>query len=100
MRLEITRSAQDDLLEIGRYIAEDDPRAARRFIGRLKTRARLAARNPRAGRMVPEWLQEDLREVLVGRCRIIYAVRPRLVIVLAFIEGHRLLRSSDLDRPR
>jgi len=89
MRLEITRGAQDDLLDIGRL-----------FIGRLKTRARLAARNPKAGRIVAEWLQDDLREVLVGHYRIIYLVRPRLVIVLAFIEGHRLLRSSDLVRPR
>ena len=91
MRLVLTRGAQDDLLAIGRFIARDDPAAARKFVSRLKARARLAARNPKAGRRVPEILREDVREVLVGTYRIIYTLRPRALVVLAFIEGHREL---------
>ena len=77
MRLELTRGAQDDLLDIARFIGEDDPAAARKLVVRLKARARLAARTPLAGRLVPEWPRADLREALIGTYRIIYLVRPR-----------------------
>jgi toxin ParE1/3/4 len=99
-RLEISRGAQDDLLDIGRFVARDDPAAARRLVAKLKARARLASRNPRAGRVVPEVRRSDLREVLAGAYRILYLVRPRSILVLGFVEGHRLLRARDVDPDR
>ena len=99
-RLEYTRGARDDLFEIGRFVARDDPDAARRLVARLRARARLAARNPHAGRVVPEVGRTDIREVLAGTYRILYGIRPRSLLVLAFIEGHRVLRVEDLQPER
>jgi plasmid stabilization system protein ParE len=53
--------------------------------------ARLAARQPRAGRVVPEVGREDVREVLVGNYRIVYEVRSAEIRILTVFEGHRSL---------
>ncbi len=86
--------ARNDLREIGRYIARSNPENARAFVQRLQARARSAAKAPRAGRRVPEFDAEDLREVIEGSYRIIYRLARRRLEVVTVIEGHRLLRSS------
>jgi toxin ParE1/3/4 len=46
---------------------------------------------PLAGRKVPEFDDENIRELLVHSYRIIYAVRERQVTVAAVIHGKRML---------
>ncbi len=65
MKLRWTRRSRADLIEIGRYIARDKPGAARRWVERLRRHARAAAKQPRAGRQVPEVGRDNVREVLV-----------------------------------
>jgi len=84
-----TRGALRDLTDIGRFVASDDPSAARRLTARLKTRANRAARFPYAGRMVPEFGREDIREFVEGNCRIVYRVLRRHIHILTVFEGHR-----------
>ena len=86
-----TQRAAKDLIAIGDYIASDDPGAARRFVERLRRRARDAARTPLAGRQVPELRRDDVREVLLGSYRIVYRVARGGIEVLTVFEGHRLL---------
>ena len=95
MRLRWTDRARRDLLSIGRFIARDKPGAARRWVERLRRRARDAARHPYAGRMVPELGQDHVREVLVGRYRIVNEVHADEIRILTVFEGHRPLRVSD-----
>jgi toxin ParE1/3/4 len=83
--------ARRDLIEIDRFIARDDPDAARVWIRRLRQRARKAAQMPRAGRVVPEFGRADVREVFLRGYRIVYLVRKDGIIVLTFFESHRLL---------
>ncbi len=96
MKLKWTRRARRDLIEIGRYIARDKPEAGRRWVERLRKHARLAASHPRAGRQVPEVARDDVREVLVGRYRIVYEIHQSEIRILTVFEGHRLL-PVDLD---
>ena len=96
MRLRWTARARHDLLAIGRYIARDNPEAARRWVERLRERARRAARQPLAGRVVPELQRDDIREVLLRAYRIVYRLRPGEIHVLTVFEGHRLLRKQDI----
>jgi len=91
MRLRWSRRAQEDLLAIGRYISKDDRAAARRWVERLRQRARQAAEFPHAGRVVPEHSLPELREVLVRSYRIVYLVDEEAIEVLTVFEGHRLL---------
>ena len=52
---------------------------------------------PHAGRLVPEFGRDDLREVLLGTYRIIYQVHTDEIWVVTVIEGHRTL--TDVDEP-
>jgi len=90
MKLRWSRKAQQDLLEIGRYIARENRFAARRWVERLRQRARQAAEHPHAGRIVPEHSRAELREVLLRAYRIVYLVGDDSIEVLTVFEGHRL----------
>jgi toxin ParE1/3/4 len=90
-RIRWTHRSIEDLRAIGRYIAEDDPRAARQWVERLRQRAREAASTPKAGRRVPEVERDDIREVLLRSYRIVYRVVREGIEVLTVFEGHRLL---------
>ena len=94
-RLRWSRRAASDLLEIGDFIARDDPSAARRWVERLRERAALAALAPTSGRIVPEFNRDDVREVFLKSYRIVYQILPREVAVLTIFEGHRRI---PLDR--
>ena len=91
-----TQRSIEDLRAIGRYIAEDDPRAARQWVERLRQRATEAAATPKAGRRVPEVEREDIREVLLRSYRIVYRVVRDGIEVLTVFEGHRLLPGDVL----
>jgi plasmid stabilization system protein ParE len=88
-RLRWALRARADLVTIGRYIARDDRRAARRWVEKLRVRAREAAAAPGAGRRVPEVERDDVREVVLGSYRIVYRVERSGISVLTVFEGHR-----------
>jgi len=94
-RVRWTRRAVRDLRDIARYIARDSDAAARAWTARLRDRASKAARMPHAGRVVPEFGQEDLREVRLGTYRIIYQVHTAEIWIVTVIEGHRPLTDVD-----
>ena len=95
MRLRWTEQARNDLLQIGRYIAQDKPGAAGTWVRRLQKRARDAAEMPLMGRKVPEFDREDIREVVLGGYRLVYRVRTDAIEVLTVFDGRRLLSSVD-----
>ena len=86
-----SRRAEADLVAIGDFIALDDPKAAHRWVGKLMDVVRAAARLPFAGRRVPEFQREDIREIIFKQYRIVYRVTPRRCTVLTVFERHRLL---------
>jgi toxin ParE1/3/4 len=96
MKLRWTLHARRDLEEIGIYISRDSPAAARRWIERLRERARKAAQAPRAGRVVPEIERENVREVFLRSYRIVYRVGRDSIEIMTVFEGHRLLRPQDI----
>ena len=96
MKLRWSRRAQQDLLEIGRYIANDNRTAARRWVERLRQMARQAAEHPNAGRVVPEHSRLELREVLLRSYRIVYRVCDDAIEVLTVFEGHRLFPEDTI----
>jgi addiction module RelE/StbE family toxin len=97
MRLFWTETAKQDLQAIRRYIATDNPAAAKRWVDRLKTRARSALLTPLAGRKVPELLREDIRELIEGNYRIVYQVFEDRLVALTVLEGHHLLPRETVD---
>ena len=85
-----TGPAVRDLLAVFRFVAFDDPVAARRLRDRLREATRVLGEHPQMGREVPELGNPAVREIVRGSYRIIYRAR-RDVQTLAVIEGHREL---------
>lgn len=81
--------AQRDLLSIGRTIARDNPRAAREFLALLQRRAGQARELPGSGRIVPEFGDSSLREIVVDHYRIVYRVHDHEIVVLTVFNSRR-----------
>jgi len=64
----------DDLENIGRFIARDNPQAAAQFGAKLIQSVRHLASFPRLGRVVPEKNDENIREIIFKSHRIFYRV--------------------------
>jgi toxin ParE1/3/4 len=79
------------------YIAQDDPVAARKWVNRLRERARGAATAPLAGRLVPEVEQPGVREVFLRTYRFVYQVVGHELHVLTVFEGHRLCPTDETE---
>jgi toxin ParE1/3/4 len=76
-KITIAPSAQTDLEDIVRYVARHDSNAAARLGHELITRAEDLAGFPEIGRVVPEFRDPDLREVICRSYRVIYRLRRR-----------------------
>ncbi len=74
-------SARFDLKDIISFIAEDKPEAAKRFGDRIISYVEQVSRFPKSGRIVPEFDDETLRELIFSSYRIIYRVRDELGII-------------------
>jgi plasmid stabilization system protein ParE len=68
-------SARLDLREISAYIAEDDPAAAQRFVRSLFAAVERLPVFPESGRIVPEFGDPTIREVVRRPCRIVYRIK-------------------------
>jgi len=66
-----------DLKEIFAYIAEDDPVAAKKFIKGLFGSVERLPVFPESGRVVPEFKDSTIREIIHRPCRIVYRIKAR-----------------------
>ena len=92
-RLTWSPNATAQLRELRQTIAADSPSAATRLVERLRARARQAASFPQMGRVVPEYGEVAVRELIEAPYRIIYrydAEHDR-VQVIAVVHGRRVL---------
>jgi plasmid stabilization system protein ParE len=87
----IAPSAQADLAEIVRYVARQNPDAAARLGYQLIMRAENVAAFPDIGRVVPEFRQPNLREVICRSYRVIYRLRraEERIDIVRFWHGAR-----------
>ena len=80
-----------DVDAIASYIAADSPFYAGSVVRRILGLVRTLEQFPRAGRKVPEFDDDNLRELIAYSYRIIYRVEEAEVIVAAVIHGRRNL---------
>lgn len=92
-RLSWSRAAQNDVRQIRAYIAQDAPTAADRMVRRLRSEAERLAQHPEMGRMVPEYADASIREVIVAPYRLMYRYQRERnhIQVLGVIHGSRAL---------
>ena len=85
--------ALHELRAIIDYIRQDSPQAAIRVGREIRNSTRRLARFPLSGRLLPEFPESGLREVLVRSYRIIYDPIADRVEILTVVHGSRELPS-------
>ena len=92
-------SALADLEDILAWYARDGaPEVGLRLTRRILERIEHLADHPRMGRMVPEFGQEALRELIYPPFRIVYRHDADVLRVVRVWRGERLLRLPDDGR--
>ena len=87
--------ALDDVESIASYIARDSTSHASAVVAKIIRATRTLRRFPLAGRIVPEFEDETLRERFVYSYRIIYRIQGRTVTIAAVIHGQRMLEAVE-----
>lgn len=88
MKIEWAARPRTDIRELRRYIAQDSPHYARRFVDKIFQAGKLSE-HPRFGRQVPEAARDDVRELIFRHYRIIYVIKPDCVFIASIIHGGR-----------
>jgi len=92
VKIALAESAWDDLDSITDYIALDSIRYAQEFSDRLFERIEQLKSFPQSGRVVPEFKNELLRELIISKYRIVYRIfENEKIVILRIIHGAKLL---------
>jgi toxin ParE1/3/4 len=89
--------ARARLREIHDYIAKDSPIRAQQVVDRLTRRSMLLLQLPRIDRQVPEYPQDNLREVLDRPFRLIYLVGEESVDIVTIKHYRQRLPEKPTD---
>lgn len=86
-----SRRALVDLERIAEYIAADSPAYAGIVVKKIVSQVRMLAQFPRLGRRVPEFEDENVRELIVYSYRIIYQLQNKEAVIAAVVHAKRVL---------
>ena len=90
-----TKDAILDLLKIGEYIVNESPKYALLTVETLFFSTEILETSPKAGRIVPEFQNDMIRELIRGNYRIVYRiVSKKRIDVLTIHHSKRLLSNN------
>ncbi|HET9535820.1 MAG TPA: type II toxin-antitoxin system RelE/ParE family toxin [Mesorhizobium sp.] len=87
-RIRVRPRARADMLEIWKYIADENEAAAEKVLGRINDVFVLLVSQPEAGRCRPE-LSETVRSFPVGNYIVFYEVRDASLDIVRVLSGYR-----------
>ncbi len=82
VKISWSQLALDDLKNIHAYIALDSQYYATNFIDKLVKKIKLLEKYPSSGRIVPEFENAEIRELIEGKYRIVYKLGESEVTIL------------------
>ena len=85
-RLRYSEQSKSDLKQIARFIANDKPDAARKWVSKLREKCRLASQHPEIGDERPE-LGEGIRSTYLGSYVIFFRRSDGVVEIVRVIRG-------------
>lgn len=94
-------SANEDLVEIAEYLAEESIDAAEAFVSRVDERLTQLAEFPEIGRVVPELERHNVmrfRELVVSPWRIVYREEKDKIFIVTVFDGRRNIEDILLRR--
>ena len=80
-----------DLEEIISFISHDSPAAAKNFVTKIIDAVKVLETFPSIGRIVPEYDDPNLREILYRNYRIVYQVSENMATIVTVFHGSRPL---------
>ena len=86
-----------DLKGIFDYIAANSDRYATITTNRIYQKAQLIVNNPFSGKVVPEFNENSIRELIEGNYRIIYRIKSETQVdILRIYHSARLLKRNKI----
>jgi toxin ParE1/3/4 len=97
VKINWTNFALQDLLEIAEFISKDSHRYAQMTVKYLFESPSILKTHPKAGRIVPEFNDEHLRELIRGSYRLVYRIVDKNRIdILTIHHSARLIKNSPI----
>lgn len=92
MKIFFTPRSKSDISEIVHYISQDNPQAARDWAKSVFDSVKSLENFPSLGRIVPEYSEDTIREIIQGQYRIVYKVnQPEEEIYIVTIHHSKHL---------
>lgn len=82
-----TLTARRDLKSITEYIAQDSHFYAVEFVERIFGCVEVLEKYPKLGRVVPEFQESNIREVIFHNYRIVYLIKQTKIYVVSVCHG-------------
>jgi toxin ParE1/3/4 len=97
VKINWTELSISDLKSIYDYISQDSKRYASLTINKIYNRAQLLIEQPQIGRIVPEFNDPNIRELIIGNYRLVYKLLDEYSLdILRIYNSARLLKKVDL----
>ncbi len=90
--LKWTTQAIEDVEAICAFIAKDSTIYACLFVKDILQAVKQLGNFPKSGRMVPEFCDKNVREIILGNYRIIYRIKFDAIEILTIYHSARLLK--------
>ncbi len=87
-----TKNSLEELDEIARYVSRDSPKYASILIKQIFELANNLEDFPKLGRIVPEYKDPNLRELIYKNYRIIYLIKKEYLEIISVFHGSRKLK--------
>ena len=86
-----SQEAIEDMESIASYIEKDSPTYAKAVVKTFFSKVEILIDFPLLGRVVPEYQNENIRELFIYSYRLIYNVEHNAINIVAIIHGKRLI---------
>jgi len=93
VRLIWTDLAIDDLKSIHDFISLDSKVYAKRLVSKILKRVEQLQLQPQSGRIVPEFSDENIRELIEGNYRLVYKIIGDKIFIVRINHSARLLKT-------
>ena len=87
MRIVWSHAAAKQLRAIEAYLAQSSEPYAKRIVDRITNRTKQIAKFPRSGRIVPDFTEDSIREVIEPPYRVIYEIREKEIVISAIVHS-------------
>ena len=86
----------DNINDIADFISIDSRKYSELFVSKIFEKVHFLEDFPKAGRVVPEFNKEDIRELIYGNYRIVYKIYDYHLDILTIHHSARLLSDIPL----